>query len=130
MKRLRDAGLIAIGLVFFFLICGCGGDDTCKPDTSVYSIRIVNAGSYDITSLSLHQVGAPETVRVDELAPLESTDYYEFNLPVLSKGDSAPISYGDYNGDYMQVGEEKHLYIAHPSRSATLTIDDSGYTTE
>lgn len=115
-------------LFCLLLLIGCSKSTEVENGYTSYYITISNNSSYDITELVISMVGIEDIQQISVLASEEITQQFEFQLPEPS-GDT-PVSYGDYDGSYLQNNEEMYIGIITPDTNILVRINDDGYTVE
>ena len=115
-------------LFCLLLLTGCSKSTEVENGYTSYYITISNNSSYDVTELVISMVGIEDIQQISVLASEEITQQFEFQLPEPS-GDT-PVSYGDYDGSYLQNNEEMYIGIITPDTNILVCINDNGYTVE
>ena len=119
--------LLKLSVVIFiaFVIGGC---DKVDSNLTIYQVKVANDSLYEITDVFLQMVGSPNTVSIDTIAVGSRTEYYELLLQ-KSKG-AVPLVYGDYQGEYIQNGTKKDIYILDPATVITIRISNESFSVE
>lgn len=98
-------------------------------DYERFEIKMNNTSQFEISNLQLGMVGSKNQVSIESLPSGSATETYEFLLKYLGE-EPAPISHGDYQGVYVQNGENKNLFIPKPGSSITVHFNDDGFTVQ
>lgn len=119
--------ILLVILFCLILLTACSKSNTeVEDENSSYFITVTNAGSIDITDLIISMVGSDDIQQISLLPFGETTQNFEFVLPPPS--DDNPISFGDYNFNYLQNGEELYFGITLPEINILVRIYDDDHT--
>ena len=121
--------LVVFPVLFcLLLLIGCSKSTEVEDGYTTFYITIANNSSFNITELVISMVGIEDIQQISVLAAGEISHRFEYHLP--ERPEHAPISYGDYNGSYLQNGIENLIFIPMPEINILVHIIDDGYTVE